>query len=388
MKQLLITSSFLLMFLGCSSKDKGDTAGIALFSIEDTLHKIGEIRLPIDEKGIIELSNHQPFEFDGVSYLFVLNKVNHSLDIYNLIDHDFKGRIPIPNEGPFALPVVQGFFVHSPDSIFVFPQGHLKNAILINDLGEVVLQFKPPSVKNTVHGLVNHVSAPASPSYLISTELHLSILPLLDTSDPDNITNDVLISAEYDLSSNQFEFSKDISFPDSYVNKGWSVYHGYYSRILNHKNEWIYSWAASDSLFIYGQHYRMIDKKLVKSGFLNDIPFFTNKISVINQLQVGMESGAYSRILYDPFRNCYYRIVRHGHVFNPQNDTDYKSLSRADFSIIKTNENFDVVSESVFTGELYDYMSIFVSERGLHLPRTNYWYEGLDEDEVIIDVYL
>src|SRR5690606_8386796 len=95
-----------------------------------------------------------------VSYLYVLNKVNHSLDIYNLTDQDFKGRIAIPKEGPFALPVPQGFFVHSQDSIFVFPQGHLKNTILLNDLGEVVLQLNPPSVENSIHALLNHISAP------------------------------------------------------------------------------------------------------------------------------------------------------------------------------------------------------------------------------------
>ena len=69
-------------------------------------------------------------------------------------------------------------------------------------------------------------------------------------------------------------------------------------------------------------------------------------------------------------------------------DFDVYAFSNTHFSIIKTDLNFNVLSETVFEGNVYDVTSSFVSQEGLCLPRTNYWYQGLNEDEVIIDVYL
>ena len=151
--------------------------------------------------------------------------------------------------------IPQGFFVQSKDSIFVFPQGHVKNTVLLNDAGDVLSHLVPLQSSSGFEVMVNHKSVPTAPSYFLNGTLYFSVLPLVDTRDPMNITEDTKFTAEYDLDKKEVVFPGKVTYPQSYLNKGWPSYYINFSRILNHRNEWVYSWMASDSLYIFDNNY-------------------------------------------------------------------------------------------------------------------------------------
>lgn len=378
------------MWFGCDQNKSRNSRGS--FNVNNdnvhTLEKVDEKHLRIDESGSIEFNNSQAFEHDGVSYLYVLNRPKKSIDIYDITNSTFQERINIPKEGPYGISIPQGFFVQSRDSIFVFPQGHVKNSVLLNEKGDVLSHLRPIQSESGFEGIVNHKSVPTAPSYFINKTLYFSVLPLVDTRDPKNITEDTKFTAEYDLVSREVVFPGKVTYPQSYLNKGLPTYYVNFSRILNHKNQWVYSWMATDSLFIFDSSYNLINSVIASSSYIGEIPFFSRRLANINELGKTIESGIYSRILFDSFRGYYYRFVRHGRAFDPDMDFDVYAFANTNFSIIKLDLDFNILSETIFDRNIYDLNGSFVSQEGLCLPRTNYWYHGLNEDEVIIDVYL
>ncbi|WP_186756032.1 DUF4221 family protein [Echinicola salinicaeni] len=358
-----------------------------IFRNGQNLEKTDEIQLKTDDLGTIDFLRHQVFEIEDSTFIYVLNKSISALEIYNLTSAKFVKRIGIPDEGPHAITNLQGFFVHSSDSIFVFPQGHVKNTILVSSKGEVLSHFSPPVPKNDIHGIVNHKSVPSAPSYFKDKKLYFSVLPLLDTKVPENINESVLLASEFILEDNQLDFPDKMHYPSSYLKKGWVTYHTNYSRIIDEKGNWIYSFAGSDSLFIYDNNYKLNSKVLAKSKEIEEIPSFEVYPGKLNSMQMCIEYGSYGRVLYDKFKNLYYRIVRLPRGYDPKGDYDINALAKSAFSIIKFDGEFNRLSETVFEKEIYDLNCVFITKKGLNIPRTNYWNEDLAEDMVTIDVF-
>ncbi|MDO6436620.1 DUF4221 family protein [Cyclobacterium sp. 1_MG-2023] len=381
---IYIVFFYSIALTGCNKLSRGNENtlidGLRLF-------KTGEYRLEIEKLGTINFIRHQVFEIKDSTFIFLLNKSINALEIYNLTTEKFAKRINIPKEGPYAINNPQGFLVISSDSIFVFPQGHVKNTILINGKGDVLSHYSPPVPKNDIFGIVNHKSVPSAPSYFLNKRLHFSILPMLDTKVPENINRNILLASEFEIDNNTLIFPANMCYPKSYLQKGLISYHTNFSRIINDRNEWIYSFAGSDSLYIYDINYILKSQVAAKSKAINNIPKFDRYPGEINSMEMCIKSGSYGRIIYDKFKNNYYRIVQLPREYEPNQDYDVNALAKCAFSVIKFDEQFNKISETNFNEKIYDMNCIFITNKGLNIPRTNYWNKELTEEVVNIDVF-
>lgn len=66
---------------------------------------------------------------------------------------------------------------------------------------------------------------------------------------------------------------------------------------------------------------------------------------------------------------------------------DQFPLLKNDFSIIVLDKDFNFLTEKRFPGKIHYPYKSFIGKKGLYLSRTNPFYEGLNEDEVVYDVY-
>jgi hypothetical protein len=100
------------------------------------------------------------------------------------------------------------------------------------------------------------------------------------------------------------------------------------------------------------------------------------------------EITIYGNLVYDKYRNVYYRIAYPGGEM--EEDVNYLEIyrtGRKKFSIIILDENLNVVGETLFPE--YTYMSnvLFIDENGLHIRTNHSKNPEFNEDVFIFDCF-
>jgi hypothetical protein len=151
-------------------------------------------------------------------------------------------------------------------------------------------------------------------------------------------------------------------------------------------NNAIVSFGFSDSIFVVENQKQ--SSKLVRSSYVDSHkPFDANReldMSYIEQYFV--QQTLYYRILSDPYRDLYYRIVIHGLPYKNDDETKNTFWDKP-FSIIVTNSEFQTLGEVKFPAKTYDFGNIIVSEVGIGLSLNHELNENLSSDTLTYEVY-
>ncbi|ERM84750.1 hypothetical protein P872_23870 [Rhodonellum psychrophilum GCM71 = DSM 17998] len=385
MKNVFSPAILACILISCTSNKLEDSDRVAHQG--PALELAGSMMLHLDEYSTYEFFSHQVVNENGRELLCVLNKQNKSFDTYDLESGNLSKRFPIPSEGPYGISDPYAFLMAGRDSIFVFNQNSFKNTQLLNNEGALQASLTPDNMMTYKYGL-NHYSLPNISSQLVGNKIYYGVVGFFDTSDPENFQNDMKLSGVYDLGTNHLEEMESFTFPKSYTNKGWSTYHAMFSWIKNNENDWVVSFHASDSLFVYDLDFQLKKSFSAKSQYVKEILPMKRNLDSEEHLRHAVQSGQYRRLLYDGYRACYYRIVVHPREFNQNEDKNSIAFNRSPFSIIKLNADMEVVSETRFQGSIYSIFTAFVSERGLCIPRTNYWNNEIEEEKIQIDIFI
>ncbi|MDQ3108874.1 MAG: DUF4221 domain-containing protein [Bacteroidota bacterium] len=123
----------------------------------------------------------------------------------------------------------------------------------------------------------------------------------------------------------------------------------YPQRCINRKKEIVYGFAASDSIYVL-KNGKLISKHNCKSKYMTErhtYPddslghfFFLEKYSITEPV--------YVNLIYDPYRNFYYRIVHHAIPFENKNGFTVNTFSDKVWSLMLLNEDFEVLNEISF----------------------------------------
>ncbi|MBW3466959.1 DUF4221 family protein [Arthrospiribacter ruber] len=95
--------------------------------------------IEIDENYLSSYMDWHPYTTEETTMLVGYNQRMHSLDFFDLEKLQAVEQIKLEKEGPNAIGAVQGFFLHSKDSVFLFERGKLH---LGNLKGEVYSTFQ------------------------------------------------------------------------------------------------------------------------------------------------------------------------------------------------------------------------------------------------------
>lgn len=253
------------------------------------------------------------------------------------------------------------FYVRSFDSIFYFDRD-LSGIFLFDTSGKIIDQFSidpayPPNP------LTSHF-------FTFSDALYYSWIPKTDMSSRVNRkytfeTTPPICKVELNHSA-QSSGSPMLfgTYPDSY--KTEKDYYNYSPNIfIGLQNEIINSYESSHHLFIYKDS-TLFAEKICRSNFIEefkDIPEEKASDLSYSQKFIG-EEPRYTKLIADPFRNCYYRAVK------LRMKTDGLSLKDAKWSIIVLNADFDVIGEAAMP--YADYMPdiIVPSRKGVYIKRS------------------
>jgi hypothetical protein len=97
--------------------------------------------------------------------------------------------------------------------------------------------------------------------------------------------------------------------------------------------------------------------------------------------QLETRQGSYSGILFDRWRNLYYRLA-----FNPIVNYSSPFDSERAISIVILDKNFKKVGEFDFQKDMYSYLGIFISPDGLNILNMKK-YNEIDQDNLTFAVF-
>ena len=359
-----------------------DNSTISKNSGNQFLIKSKSVKFPLDE-----VSTYEFFIYQSVGdSLLVLNQVNYSLDIYSLSEQSLIGRINIDREGVNGIERLNTFYYHNQDSIFLFSQFILKNSLIVNVEGNIIDRIRHNEFNSDVDGLINHVGTPSMPNIIFENELHFSVFQLTNES----IENDYFIHEHsLDLESGNFKSYPYVKKPSFMNNQRWID--ETFSRIKIDKEEWYFSWNLSDTVYhIIGENGVLIESKAIPmNGGIGTNPKPVPKENYDGKwLEMSLEGYVYGKILLDRNKNIIHRL-RYVPTVNPNSPKNYSNNPYLikNFEILSYRLDGEFLGTTRINSRTYDPRLLFLGPKGIYIPRIHPNYDGLQEDEIVYDVF-
>jgi hypothetical protein len=137
------------------------------------------------------------------------------------------------------------------------------------------------------------------------------------------------------------------------------------------KNKFIYSFLGDNHLYITQDHSKF-DKYFAGSQFFEKTnPYPKNKSSVIDYMKYMCENSYYNYLIYDEYREVFYRFVNLAMEVTPKDDLEklisYPPLA----SIIIIDKNFRKIGELKLPQNKFLVSNAFVAKEGLYISNNH-----------------
>ena len=138
-------------------------------------------------------------------------------------------------------------------------------------------------------------------------------------------------------------------------------------------NQYVYSYATDHNVYAIGPE-STIKKHPAKSKFVDGFENYASS-SILDYLYTVIKNPRYKHIIYDEFREVYYRFVYVGEELDTKQvesrTLEEKAKSLSNLSIIILNKEFKRLGETKLPKDRYNASNYFIAEDGLHLSINN-----------------
>lgn len=346
------TVPFILIFLiltGCnSSKTDKDVS---------MWNPVKRMQFPVDEKvnpyaiQIEVLTNT-----DGSQQIYLLDG-NNQLLVYDADSQDLIKKVILDKEGNNGVGMANGFKLLSPDSILITSK-FFQKLFLVNSKGSVISTYPFDSEHYTISRTCSNTLQP-----IIITD-NFWVLPQSLLGNWNNIDKEYFEAYSTTINYN---------YKNGEVIKSGIKLPFYFSRLSSpnfsynvFNNNLVYSFAASDSLFVIDNN--MVLKYNTKTTNIKQLIEGNKSSSVESVLRDKIESGEYSLLLPDSFRNVIYRFYKIGTKL-PKSDINLVEMNSfpPSFGIQVINQNYEVIADVTFPDNKYFFTNSFVTRDGLYI---------------------
>lgn len=376
MKNYLLITFLLILSVSCTNEDsKKSTIDIEIVK--------NALVVPIDNKTSNISRGLQAYSDHKNEFLFNINWGQNSLQLYDVANGDLIKEIFFQSEGDKAVGRIFGFHVHNLDSIFLFNQQSPE--ILMIDTANVIksrIEYNPP--KGYSNAFVHNAYFISHPflkgnKLIVKTHLQGNYQKMTDVE-----LEQKPISYSINLENGDVELLPQ-KYPEDYLNKGLKFYE--YSMAGN-ANKIVFSLFGDHRLFYNSTNDGdEVQVKEVKSKYLADeLPLFPINGARQETYKYLFGSDHYESLLYDEFRNIYYRFA-----FPQQETENMEELNQLreapnSFSVMILNENLDVIYEVLFDESKHIPNNVFIGENGLYISTSHPNNYDNEEDKVVFDL--
>lgn len=374
MRRLMTLSiSLLLLIISCKSNPEIDV------KYSYSLDEGGEVTFKLDDQTPLFTTCLKYYQDDRNEYLYFLNNLKNS--IYRFSFYDSVAQVAnLEIDGPEGVGIIDGFEVYSPDSIATISPSQFRLSLIVDP-------FSSPSVKTfkLFKGDKNLFYTPYSNNgnVLVKRQSKI-IIPLTPYCDPTKESAFEIGNSQLTLDTNTGEFKAQNIYTELYKQKWSSRYLRYSSTIDKKRRQIVYSFPADSRIMTVGLESSDVSYHEARSDIFNEVsPFDPKKYNNRPQKDHFINEPHYGEIIYDQFRDIYYRFA-----YSP----DYAGIKNGDPrvetkhpSIVVLNSNFEKIAERQL--EKYNFIPSmsFVREDGLYIsqPKIINLEQGIIEEDIL-----
>ena len=374
---LICLASCICLF-ACQDSPKESTA-----TYDVGLAELKKIILPVDENTYYMSRSIFQFEEDGREFLHFENteKRQYEIIIYDIESQKLKKRIPLDKQGPNAVPAVLGSKPFGDSNTFIFFQNNMGRITLYNTAEQVMHKYKIATPEGSFMGFAA-VSYYYSPSFVKDSVLYVS--PNIGKL---NMTKEYWATApmffSLDLRTKEIDFLP-LRYP--------KVFHQHVKNLAM-GSEFSYDYNYVDNRLVCsfsGYDSIMVSDDLRKAKWYDGKSRYERDIHVdlceasggVPKLLHSMSKGQYIHIMYDRYRDVYYRFVEHTCEYSEGEYLMDEPKAR-EFSVIIFDKDFQIIGETKFPGNKYLYKMSFVGRDGLYISENNEANPEFDENKLV-----
>lgn len=352
----ILTGLFFLSLFACTGDRKSENR---IGTGEYTMAVVGNKVFALDSL-TAQSSNYM--QLLGDSILAVFNPPMNDIHLFDWATGKERGKIVLHKEGPNQAIGIRGFYILSEDSIWLYDEWK-KELYLVNAAGDV-------KEKRALGKLL----------YPMAKQLY-SVSPFPQTNVPISKAGDKLVlqgmndvigegvlpaaTILYDWHSGTISLRNPYpsAYPDKMkINEEWNTFA--YREVpytLNGRQEIVSSFPASDSIIVYDIKTDCYSSYF--AGYSEETHIKPHVPTSKTDAQRNyLEQYQYSSILYDPYRELYYRLI-----VLPKTDYDLNNpvTQQKALAVIILDKAFKKVGEYQLENERYMYINSFVGPEGL-----------------------
>lgn len=320
------------------------------------------------------------FNDDGKEYLSFLNYRTNQILFYDFKESKFLFKLNLEAEGPNGVVQPTGLYVKDLDNIYVSSYAY---AGLIkvdttcrvvqkipygttSDGYQVLPSYTPSSHPYTAPIVIGdkiYITQPAVERFHAVDKTPLSVIIDSVRKECKGLPLTYGILTEEELEANDTRFS----------------------RIFDGK-QFVYSFYASEDIVVASVDHSEVKRVKVKSRYI-DSP--TGKQEQTEKgPKLNLELARYGDLIYDSYRNVYYRFVYPKTELEDTVQWWGKAVyGRKKFSVIILDESFNVIGETLFPEAVYNSYVFFVHEDGLYISRDYQMLYGNSEDYMTFELF-
>ena len=353
-----------------------------------TIQKVGEKSFPLDDWSEPNFRYVQYIDNDTLPMFSFLNTYINAIYFYDAHTCELLKRVVFQREGNHGTGIMQGYHYINADSIITYQagsgrialadsEGHVKQRYVLMDMRQqrsYDLVLPNPDVETANPILyANHIVSMGGGYYSESS---------IET------IGRVYTTLHYNLITGEIAYAN--RYPEIYRKWDWGM-HGYYRSLntaLDKDNNVLISFAADHNLWRYNPATGVSDSLYAGSREVKSIkPFSTTPkeymyhTAPLKSVKAWYETQpSYDAILYDPWRQLYYRFVRF-----PRADALKNFFNNKPVGIIVLDKDLKYLGEERFPENNvgYDTFNAFVTPEGLFIKPL----VSKDEDQVTFYQY-
>lgn len=309
------------------------------------------------------------------NYLINVNWKTNSLQFYGLNSQRLEKELFFQYEGPQGVGSLFGIQVKSLDSIFLYPQ--ISNLITLTDFSGKIkhrIEYKNPDT---------YTNAFVHNAYFLSPPLIKNNNLLVKTHVQGNykaMTAEKLemskMAYRIDLSNGNVMLS-ELNYPEGYLDKGLKHFE---PSLVFQPDFTVYSLFGDHRLFKENKD-GIIETFDGKSQFLDEsLPLFPLNGERSDTQKYLMASSRYESLIYDNFREVYYRFAYPTLKIEKEEDLMALRENPGPFVIQVFDENLKLLTETYFEGGIYFPNNSFITEKGLYISANNPYNPQAEEN--------
>jgi hypothetical protein len=359
--------------------------------------------------------NHLSFELDGTTkylikslylyadststeYLTFQNYINNEILFYDLKTCKLSHKLQVANSGPDGVRRFIGYYIKTLNEIYL-TESAMPQMAVVDGRGKIIRKIR--YLETPTGTLLMPYTAQTNfyhPMVFIDNKIYITQPHNPYASkNPNDMFNNSPVCMAIDAATGSveplpFTMPNDIVRGEDFGVTSMGI-ELYFSRCFDGE-QFVYSFYFKENIYVTDIAHQQIKEIPAKSKYIDKFAKMQRPSNVWLAMKRECEIPMYGNLIYDPYREVYYRVARPeasiGEDINPQELKSYQELVECGckvFSIVILNKNFEVIGETLFPEYTYVSTCMFVHKEGLYISTSHFKNPNFNENELSFDCF-